>query len=65
MRRVIAFIELKPDATSESFTAILDAARRQLADYKLPERLVAMEKIPRNPLGKVERQQLALALQEP
>jgi long-chain acyl-CoA synthetase len=64
-QRVIAFIELKPDATSESFTAILDAARRQLADYKLPERLVAMEKIPRNPLGKVERQQLALALQEP
>jgi long-chain acyl-CoA synthetase len=63
-QRVIAFIELKADATAESLTAILDQARSQLSDFKLPERLVQVEKIPRTPLGKTDRQRLASAFQE-
>jgi non-ribosomal peptide synthetase component E (peptide arylation enzyme) len=41
---------------------IMRAARSQLADYKLPERLTPVDTIPRNALGKVDRKSLPLAV---
>jgi long-chain acyl-CoA synthetase len=38
---------------------ILKDTRRQLADYKAPERLWAVDAVPRNPLGKVDRRAAA------
>jgi acyl-coenzyme A synthetase/AMP-(fatty) acid ligase len=37
---------------------ILDAARTQLADYKMPERLRVVSSIPRNAIGKIDRKAL-------
>jgi acyl-CoA synthetase (AMP-forming)/AMP-acid ligase II len=39
--------------------AILRDTRRQLADYKVPERLWAVDAVPRNSLGKVDRRSAA------
>ena len=63
-QRVVGFIELKAGATAESLVLVLEAARGRLADYKLPEQLMRIEKIPRNPLGKIDRKKLAVRLQE-
>ena len=38
---------------------ILKDTRRQLADYKVPERLWAVDAVPRGPLGKVDRRAAA------
>ena len=38
---------------------ILDFAREHLAPYKLPKRLIWIDALPRNALGKVTRQVLA------
>ena len=38
-----------------------DFCRDQLANYKLPRRLVAIEKLPRNALGKVVKHELRSA----
>jgi len=45
-------------------TEILDCTRKQLADYKVPERLTVVREIPRNTLGKVDRKSLAAMLPE-
>ena len=37
---------------------ILDAARTQLADYKMPERLQVVSSISRNGIGKIDRKAL-------
>ena len=39
--------------------AIMKDIKRQLADYKAPERLWAVDAVPRNPLGKVDRRAAA------
>ena len=41
--------------------AIMKDTKRQLADYKAPERLWAVDAVPRNPLGKVDRPAAAAA----
>jgi acyl-CoA synthetase (AMP-forming)/AMP-acid ligase II len=41
--------------------AIMKDAKRQLADYKAPERLWAVDAVPRNALGKVDRAAAAAA----
>jgi acyl-CoA synthetase (AMP-forming)/AMP-acid ligase II len=57
-QRVIGFVQLEHDAPSEIVNEILDAARTQLADYKMPERLQVVSSIPRNGLGKIDRKAL-------
>jgi long-chain acyl-CoA synthetase len=58
-QRVAAVVRLAGDGGYAARDDILSATRKQLADYKVPEWLVAVDAVPRNPLGKVDRQTLA------
>ena len=57
-QRVVGFVQLEHDASPEIVNDILDAARTQLADYKMPERLQVVSLMPRNAIGKVDRKAL-------
>jgi acyl-CoA synthetase (AMP-forming)/AMP-acid ligase II len=48
-------VELSRDAREIRIDDILANARRLIADYKLPERLEIVSRIPRNALGKLDR----------
>ncbi len=58
-QRVAAVVQLASGAGSTALGAILEDTRRQLADYKAPERLWAVDAVPRNALGKVDRRAAA------
>jgi long-chain acyl-CoA synthetase len=60
-QRVAAVVQLSSGADDAALGAILKDTRRQLADYKAPERLWAVDVVPRNPLGKVDRRAAAAA----
>lgn len=52
--RVIAFVSVRPtDSPSEK--ELIEFARRRLADYKTPERVLFIEQMPRGLTGKVQR----------
>jgi long-chain acyl-CoA synthetase len=53
----VAFVEMAEGVEFEEH-AVLAACREQLAGYKVPRRVVAMEKLPRNATGKVMRREL-------
>ena len=58
--RVAAFVVLKPNVTL-SLSDIVDYLKQQnVASFKLPEKLVIVPEIPRNPLGKVMRYALSV-----
>ena len=57
-QRVVGFVQLKHDAPAGIGNDILDAARTQLADYKMTERLHVVSSIPRNGTGKIDRKAL-------
>jgi acyl-CoA synthetase (AMP-forming)/AMP-acid ligase II len=57
-QRVAAVVQLKDDGDDATIDNILGATREQLADYKVPELLVAVDAVPRNPLGETDRQAL-------
>jgi long-chain acyl-CoA synthetase len=57
-QRVEGFVQLKKGAASRVANEVLDTARNQLADYKVPERLQVIAAIPRNALGKTDRKAL-------
>jgi acyl-CoA synthetase (AMP-forming)/AMP-acid ligase II len=61
-QRVAAVVQLSRGAGNSALGAILKDIRRQLADYKAPERLWAVDVVPRNPLGKVDRRAAATAM---
>lgn len=54
---IVAFVVLHPDddATTDE---ILQWARERLADYKVPERVVVVDALPRNAVGKVLKREL-------
>jgi long-chain acyl-CoA synthetase len=58
-QRVAAMVQLSSVAGDAALGAILKDTRRQLADYKAPERLWAVDTVPRNPLGKIDRRAAA------
>ena len=49
-----AIVVLKPGATLDE-KAILDALRDRLARYKQPKRVIFAEDLPRNTMGKVQK----------
>ena len=61
-QRVAAIVQLASGASDAALGAILADTRRQLADYKTPERLWAVDAVPRNLLGKVDRRAAATAM---
>jgi long-chain acyl-CoA synthetase len=56
---VIGFVQLVEGAGRDQLEHIRHYVLSQLADYKIPERLIPVSAIPRNALGKVERTVLA------
>ncbi len=54
---IVAFIALQPDddATPDE---VLEWARERLADYKVPARVIVVDELPRNAVGKVQRREL-------
>ena len=61
-QRVAAIVQLPRGAGDAVLGDILSDTRRRLADYKVPERLLAVDLVPRNPLGKVDRRAAAQAI---
>jgi long-chain acyl-CoA synthetase len=57
-QRVAGFVQLADGAQSVDVNEILAFAAERLADYKVPETLEIANKIPRNTLGKIDRQLL-------
>lgn len=55
--RVVAAVELEPGATLDE-DALRTHCRDQLAGYKVPKRIVAIDDLPRSMLGKVLRKQV-------
>jgi long-chain acyl-CoA synthetase len=60
--RVAAVVQLSSGVDDAALDAILSDTKQQLADYKVPERLLAVDAVPRNALGKVDRQAVATAM---
>jgi acyl-CoA synthetase (AMP-forming)/AMP-acid ligase II len=67
-QRVAAIVQLSGGAAGGvklgsilALGAIMKDTKRQLADYKAPERLWAVDAVPRNALGKVDRRAAAAA----
>jgi acyl-CoA synthetase (AMP-forming)/AMP-acid ligase II len=61
-QRVAAVVQLKGDGGDAAIDQILSAISEQLTDDKVPELLVAVDAVPRNPLGTIDRQALAEAI---
>ena len=61
-QRVAAVLQLSSGLGDAALGHILKDTRHQLADYKVPERLLAVAAVPRNPLGKVDRRAAATAM---
>ncbi len=61
-QRIVGFVELTKTASGIRPDDILANARRLIADYKLPERLEIVPRVPRNSLGKIDRDGLLASL---
>ena len=57
-QRVVGVVKLADNSSKSALGDILAHAKERLADYKVPERLDAVDEIPRNALGKIERKLL-------
>ncbi|MEU4498314.1 AMP-binding protein [Streptomyces sp. NPDC023998] len=57
----VAFVALRPDAavTAES---LVEHCRGSLSRYKLPDRVIALESLPKNPVGKIDKPTLRTRL---
>jgi malonyl-CoA/methylmalonyl-CoA synthetase len=53
----VAYVVLRPD-WSASADALIEHCRSQLASFKVPRRVVFLDKLPRTALGKVQKHQL-------
>jgi acyl-CoA synthetase (AMP-forming)/AMP-acid ligase II len=62
-QRVGAVVEARPGAHVD-VAAVLDHCRIWLATYKVPERLVIVDSLPRNQMGKVPREEVLRLLVE-
>jgi long-chain acyl-CoA synthetase len=57
-QRVAGFVQLADSVLGVDLNEMLAFATEQLADYKVPETLEIVDKIPRNTLGKIDRRLL-------
>jgi malonyl-CoA/methylmalonyl-CoA synthetase len=51
---VVAVVVADPDANVEE-TAIIDSAKEQLANFKVPKRVIFVDELPRNTMAKVQK----------
>jgi long-chain acyl-CoA synthetase len=59
---VAAVVQLSSGVGDAALDDILRHTKRQLADYKVPEQLLAVDAVPRNPVGKVDRRAAAAGM---
>lgn len=59
--RIAAFVVLKPESSLDLSDVVDYLKHQNVASFKLPEKLVIVPEIPRNPLGKVLRYTLSAA----
>lgn len=52
---VIAVLQLKPEAHTFDTAAALERLRRCLSSYKVPKRIALVQEMPRNTLGKIQK----------
>ncbi|HUE37863.1 MAG TPA: AMP-binding protein, partial [Candidatus Binatia bacterium] len=52
---VIAVVQREPDRADVTEAAIVEAARAELAAYKAPKRVFFVDELPRNAMGKVQK----------
>jgi long-chain acyl-CoA synthetase len=64
-QRVAGFVQLADGAAKIALAAIQADLATRLADYNIPERWVVIDRVPRNGLGKVDRNRLLTLLQTP
>jgi acyl-CoA synthetase (AMP-forming)/AMP-acid ligase II len=57
-QRVAGFVQLADSVLGVDLNEMLTFATERLADYKVPETLEIVDKIPRNTLGKIDRRLL-------
>ncbi|MCJ2130761.1 AMP-binding protein [Methylobacterium sp. E-045] len=55
---VVAVIERRPGDESLTQAGVVEALSRELARYKLPKAVVLMDSLPRNALGKIQKNEL-------
>jgi len=60
-QRVEAVVQLSSNAGDSALGDILRDTRQRLADYKAPERLLVVDRVPRNAMGKVDRWAAAMS----
>jgi acyl-CoA synthetase (AMP-forming)/AMP-acid ligase II len=63
-QRVAAAVELVEGSDDDALDDILAHAQANLADYKVPERLKAVDQIPRTTLGKIDRRALLMLMSD-
>lgn len=63
-QRIVAAVVLRPAAETTA-AALREFARRHLAAFKVPKEVALVAELPRNPLGKVVKPELARRLSEP
>src|SRR5262249_29686914 len=61
-QRLAAVVQLESDGDETAIDSILAAMSNQLPDYKVPELLVAVDAVPRDPLGEIDRKAVAEAV---
>ena len=61
-QRVAAVVQLSSGVGDAALGDIPRDTKQQLADYKVPERLLAVDVVPRNPIGKVDRRAAAAGM---
>ena len=61
-QRVAAVVQLSNGAGDAALDDILRDTKHKLADYKTPERLLAVGAVPRSPIGKVDRRAAAAGM---
>ena len=59
----MAVVAMGPDAALDE-PAIRDAVSNRLANYKQPKRIVAVDALPRNAMGKVEKDAVRALVRE-
>ena len=57
----VAFIEADPGFETDAFLAVM---RERLASFKLPKSVRIVDALPRNAMGKVEKQRLKASAEE-
>lgn len=58
-QRVIGFVKLAQDTTEAVLDDVMATVSARLASYKIPEQLTVVDHLPRNAVGKIDRNALA------